>query len=156
VPGAGGRLPGRCGLIEEVESAECLLQTLSGLASVASSRPANDARHYRQARKNQLQVTDYYDPRFRGSSGLAVGFLFGSIIDYQNQVIYPSYEIVASSPGAELLQNYGLQQTECGPPNLVVLGTRRKRDRAYPNNLARPGNYEVDPTTLTSVSRLSP
>jgi hypothetical protein len=89
-------------------------------------------------------------------SGLTVGFLFGSIIDYQNQVIYPSYQIVPSSPGAELLQNYGLQQTECGPPNLVVIwGPGDSVICAYPNNLVGPGNYEVDPTTLTLVSRAS-
>jgi hypothetical protein len=88
-----------------------------------------------------------------GISGLSVGFLFGSIIDYQDQFIYPSYQIAPSSPGAELLQNYGLQQTECGPPNLVVIwGPDNSVICAYPNNLVGPGNYELDPTTLTIVS----
>jgi hypothetical protein len=87
-------------------------------------------------------------------SGLSVGLLFGSIIDYQDQAIYPSYQIEPSSPGAELLQNYGLQQTECGPPNLVVIwGPDNSVICAYPNDLVGAGNYELDPTTLTIVSR---
>lgn len=79
---------------------------------------------------------------------------FGSIIDYQQQVIYPSYQAVESSPGAQLLQNYGLQQTECGPPDLVVIwGPGNSVICAYPNNLVAPGNYELDPATLSIVSR---
>jgi hypothetical protein len=86
--------------------------------------------------------------------GLSAGLLFGSIIDYQDQEIYPSYEIAPSSPGAELLQNYGLTQTECGPPNLVVIwGPDNSVICAYPNNLVGPGNYELDPATLTIVSQ---
>jgi hypothetical protein len=87
-------------------------------------------------------------------SGLATGLLFGSIVDYQDQAIYPSYQIEPSSPGAELLQNYGLQQTECGPPNLVVIwGPDNSVICAYPNDLVGAGNYELDPTTLTIVSQ---
>lgn len=86
--------------------------------------------------------------------GATAGFLFGSIIDYQDQAIYPSYEIAPTSPGAELLQNYGLTQTECGPPNLVVIwGPDDSVICAYPNNLVAPGNYELDPATLTIVSK---
>ncbi len=86
--------------------------------------------------------------------GLTAGFLFGSIIDYQGQVIYPSYEIAPTSPGAQLLQNYGLTQTECGPPGLVVIwGPDDSVICAYPSNLVAPGNYELDPATLTIVSR---
>ncbi len=86
--------------------------------------------------------------------GLTAGFLFGSIVDYQDQVIYPSYEIAPTSPGAELLQNYGLTQTECGPPNLVVIwGPDESVICAYPNNIVAPGNYELDPATLTIVSK---
>ena len=87
-------------------------------------------------------------------SGLTAGFLFGSIVDYQDQVIYPSYQIASASPGAELLQNYGLTQTECGPPNLVVIwGPDNSVICAFPNNLVAPGNYELDPATLTIVSK---
>jgi hypothetical protein len=88
------------------------------------------------------------------TGGLTTGLLFGSIIDYQDQAIYPSYEIEPSSPGAELLQNYGLTQTECGPPNLVVIwGPDNSVICAYPNDLVGAGNYELDPTTLTIVSQ---
>jgi hypothetical protein len=87
-------------------------------------------------------------------SGLTAGLLFGSIIDYQDQAIYPSYQIEPTSPGAELLQNYGLQQTECGPPNLVVIwGPDNSVICAYPNDLVGAGNYELDPATLTIVSQ---
>jgi hypothetical protein len=86
--------------------------------------------------------------------GLGAGLLFGSIDDYQDQAIYPSYEIEPTSPGAELLQNYGLTQTECGPPNLVVIwGPDNSVICAYPNDLVGAGNYELDPTTLTIVSQ---
>jgi hypothetical protein len=86
--------------------------------------------------------------------GLGAGLLFGSIVDYQDQAIYPSYEIEPTSPGAELLQNYGLTQTECGPPNLVVIwGPDNSVICAYPNDLVGAGNYELDPTTLTIVSQ---
>jgi hypothetical protein len=87
-------------------------------------------------------------------SGLTTGLLFGSIIDYQDQAIYPSYQTLPSSPGAELLENYGLEQTECGPPNLVVIwGPDNSVICAYPNDLVGPGNYELDPETLTIVSK---
>ena len=87
-------------------------------------------------------------------SGLTVGILFGSIVDYQDQTIYPSYQTQPSSPGAQLLQNYGLQQTECGPPNLVVIwGPDNSVICAYPNDLVAPGNYELDPETLSIVSK---
>jgi hypothetical protein len=86
--------------------------------------------------------------------GASAGFLFGSIIDYQDQDIYPSYEIAPTSPGAQLLQNYGLTQTECGPPNLVVIwGPDNSVICAYPNDLVAAGNYELDPSTLTIVSK---
>jgi hypothetical protein len=86
--------------------------------------------------------------------GLGAGLLFGSIVDYQDQAIYPSYGIEPTSPGAELLQNYGLTQTECGPPNLVVIwGPDNSVICAYPNDLVGAGNYELDPTTLTIVSQ---
>ena len=84
---------------------------------------------------------------------LAAAALFGSIVDYQNQMIYPSYEVLPDSPGAQLLQNYGLQQTQCGPPNLVVIwGPDNSVICAFPNDLVAPGNYEMDPSTLTIVS----
>jgi hypothetical protein len=52
------------------------------------------------------------------------------------------------------LQNYGLQQTPCGPPDLVVIwGPDNSVICAYPNNLVGPGNYGVDPSSLTLISQ---
>jgi hypothetical protein len=83
--------------------------------------------------------------------------LYGSIIDYDDHIIYPSYEIEPSSPGAQLLQNYGLQQTQCGPPNLVVIwGPGTSVICAFPNNLVGAGNYSFDPSTLTIESLNTP
>ena len=84
---------------------------------------------------------------------LTGALLLGSIIDYQDQMIYPSYQVQPLTPGAQLLQNYGLTQTPCGPPNLVVIwGPGDSVICAYPNNLVSAGNYQIDPTTLSLVS----
>jgi hypothetical protein len=88
---------------------------------------------------------------------LSGAFLYGSIVDYQDQAIYPSYEIQPLTPGAQLLQNYGLTQTPCGPPNLVVIwGPGDSVICAYPNDVVSAGNYQFDPTTLTLVSAPAP
>ncbi len=104
-------------------------------------------------------VPYYWGGGFWGPWGLgATGYpLFGSIIDYDDHEIYPSYEIGPTSPGAQLLADYGLTQTECGPPNLVVIwGPNNSVICAYPNNLVSPGNYELDPATLTIQSLNAP
>jgi hypothetical protein len=63
-------------------------------------------------------------------------------------------DVAPESPGAQLLQDYGLTQTQCGPPNLVVIwGPDNAPICAYPNSLVAPGNYEVDPETLTLHAR---
>lgn len=86
---------------------------------------------------------------------LSVGALFGSIT--YDQIYYPSYQVEPNSPGAQLLSAYGLQQTPCGPPGLVVIwGPDNSLICAYPNTVVAPGNYEVDPTTLTLISATSP
>jgi hypothetical protein len=104
-------------------------------------------------------VPYYWGGGFWGPWGLSgTGYsLFGSIIDYDDHDIYPSYEIGPTSPGAQLLADYGLTQTECGPPNLVVIwGPNNSVICAYPNNLVSPGNYELDPATLTIQSLNTP
>jgi len=64
-----------------------------------------------------------------------------------------AYIAEPDTPGYTLLENYGLTQTPCGPPNLVVIfGPDGSEICAYPNNLVAPGEYSVDPTTLTLVS----
>jgi hypothetical protein len=84
---------------------------------------------------------------------LASAALFGYIADSQDQVYYPSYQVEPDSPGAQLLQNYGLQQTPCGQDNLVVIwGPDNSVICAFPNDTVGPGNYDLDPTTLSLVS----
>ena len=86
-------------------------------------------------------------------AALSTAVLFGTIVDYDNQVIYPSYQVQYDSPGAQLLADYGLQQTPCGPPDLVVIwGPGNAVICAYPNASVAAGNYEVDPATLTLTS----
>jgi len=66
----------------------------------------------------------YWGGGFWGPFALAAltgALLFGSIADDQNQIVYSSYQVEPDSPGAQLLQDYGLQQTDCGPDNLVVI-----------------------------------
>jgi hypothetical protein len=85
---------------------------------------------------------------------LTAAIAFGAIDDDQAQIAYPSYEVEPDTPGALLLQNYGLQQTPCGPPGLVVIwGPDNSVICAFPNDNVGPGNYELDPTTLTIVSQ---
>jgi hypothetical protein len=95
----------------------------------------------------------YWGGGFWGPLALS-GALFGSIVDDQDQLIYPSYQVEPDSPGAQLLENYGLAQTPCGQQNLVVIwGPDNSVICAYPNDLVAAGNYELDPTTLTLVSQ---
>jgi hypothetical protein len=96
----------------------------------------------------------FWGPWAYGVAGLV---LYGSIVNYPQQLIYPSYQIQPSSPGAQLLENYGLTQTECGPPNLVVIwGPNNSVICAYPNNLVSAGNYGLDPSTLTITAEGTP
>jgi hypothetical protein len=85
-------------------------------------------------------------------AGLTDALLFGSINDDQAQLDYPSYQVQPDTPGAELLQDYQLQQTPCGPPDLVVIwGPDNSVICADPNDSVAPGNYQVDPATFTLV-----
>jgi hypothetical protein len=85
---------------------------------------------------------------------LAGAILFGAINDDENHITYRSYQVEPDSPGAQLLQNYDLQQVPCGPDGLVVIwGPDNSAICAFPNTLVAPGNYELDPTTLTIVSQ---
>lgn len=64
-----------------------------------------------------------------------------------------SYVATSGSPGAKLLQAYDLTQTPCGPPNLVeIYGPDGSEICAFPNALVAPGQYDVDPDTLTLYS----
>jgi hypothetical protein len=64
-----------------------------------------------------------------------------------------AYIVANGSPGAKLLQAYDLRQTPCGPPDLVeIFGPDGSEVCAYPNALVAPGQYYVDPATLTLYS----
>jgi hypothetical protein len=95
----------------------------------------------------------YWGGGFWGA--LAIGAtsaaIYGSIV--ANNMTYTSYQAEPSSPGAKLLASYRLTQTQCGPPNLVVIyGPNNSVICAYPNNLVSAGNYSIDSQTLTIVS----
>jgi hypothetical protein len=63
------------------------------------------------------------------------------------------YQVTPSSPGAQLLANYGLTQTDCNQPNLVdIIGPDGSEICAYPNDEVGPGQYNVDPSTLSLIS----
>ena len=64
-----------------------------------------------------------------------------------------AYMVAPDSPGAQLLQEYGLTQTPCGPPNLVeILGPGASEICTFPNDHVAPGVYRIDPQTLTLIS----
>lgn len=96
----------------------------------------------------------YWGGGFWGA--LAIGAtsaaIYGSIVS-ANQT-YTSYQVQASSPGYTLLSNYHLQQTQCGPPNLVVVyGPNNSVICAVPNDVVAAGNYNLDTSTLSLTSQ---
>ena len=85
--------------------------------------------------------------------GATSAAIFGSIVNSSTQQTYTSYQVQPSSPGATLLSNYGLTQTQCGGPNLVnIYGPNNSAICAYPNNTVSAGNYSVNASNLTIVS----
>jgi hypothetical protein len=99
-------------------------------------------------------VGSYWGGGFWGpfAVGAASAALMGNVM-YQNQN-YSSYAVSSGSPGATLLSNYGLQQTTCGPPNLVVIyGPNFGVICAFPNNLVSAGSYAVNTNNLTLQSQ---
>ena len=82
------------------------------------------------------------------TSAAVFGYIYG-----QNNQQYVSYQVQPNSPGAQMLMNYQLTQTQCGPDNLVVIyGPNNSVICAYPNNLVSAGTYSLDPSTLTLSS----
>jgi hypothetical protein len=88
-----------------------------------------------------------------GVTSAAVGAaVYGSIVAHNTT--YTSYQVQPSSPGATMLSNYHLTQTQCGPPNLVVIfGPNNSVICAYPNDLVSAGNYNLDTATLSLTSQ---
>lgn len=63
-----------------------------------------------------------------------------------------AYAVQQGSPGADLLAQYGLQQTGCDQPNLVsIYGPDGGQICAYPNDQVSPGAYHIDPATLSLI-----
>jgi hypothetical protein len=78
--------------------------------------------------------------------------LFGAIEDSQDGYAYDSYRVEPDTPGADLLNDYGLEQVACGPPGLVdIWGPDGSIVCAQPNDSVAPGDYEVDPQTFTLI-----
>jgi hypothetical protein len=85
--------------------------------------------------------------------GATSAAIFGSIVNSTTHETVTSYQVQPSSPGATLLSNYGLTQTQCGGPNLVnIYGPNNSAICAYPNNTVSAGNYSVNTSNLTIVS----
>lgn len=84
--------------------------------------------------------------------GATTAAVYGSLVA-PNNVTVTSYQAQPESPGAKLLSSYGLTQTPCGPPNLVVIyGPNNSAICAEPNARVAAGNYSVNTSTLTIVS----
>ena len=98
----------------------------------------------------------YYGGAFWGAYavGAATAIAYGSVVA-ANNVTITSYQVVPQSPGAKLLTSYKVPtQTECGPPNLVVIyGPNNSAICAKPNQLVAAGHYSIDTATLTLVSQ---
>jgi hypothetical protein len=90
------------------------------------------------------------EPRFWGG-----GFWGAFALNVELGAPAPAYyQVQAGYPGAQLLANYGLQQTDCNQPNLVdIYGPDGSQICAFPNDEVGPGAYSVDPATLTLVSQ---
>lgn len=85
---------------------------------------------------------------------LTTAVIYGSIVNTTTHETITSYEVQPNSPGATLLSNYHLTQTQCGPPNLVVIhGPNDSLICANPNDLVSAGTYSIDSSNLTLVSQ---
>lgn len=99
-------------------------------------------------------VPTYWGGGFWGpfAVGAATAIVMGSIV--RSNQTYTSYQVNSGSPGATLLSNYGLQQVQCGPPNLVVIyGPNNGVICANPNDRVAAGSYAVNENTLSLQSQ---
>src|SRR5271165_5624985 len=98
----------------------------------------------------------YWGGGFWGAFAICVtsAAVYGTIVNSYTHQTITSYQVQPSSPGATLLSNYHLTQTQCGPANLVnIYGPNDSAICAYPNDLVSAGNYTVDSTNLSLVSQ---
>jgi hypothetical protein len=97
----------------------------------------------------------YYGGGFWGAFAIGVtsAAVFGAIVNSTTHQTITSYQVQPGSPGATLLSNYQLTQTQCGPSNLVVIyGPNDSVICAFPNSLVAAGNYNLDSSNLSLTS----
>jgi hypothetical protein len=104
-------------------------------------------------------VPTYWGGGFWGSLAIATASaaagaaVYGSIVNSTTHTTYTSYQVEPNSPGATLLKNYGLTQTQCGPPDLVqIYGPNDSVICALPNGTVTAGDYDLDAQQLTLLS----
>jgi hypothetical protein len=95
----------------------------------------------------------YWGGGFWGPWGYgAYGPYYGTYTDTVTHEEVKSYEIAPDSPGAKVLTNYGLMQTQCGPEGLVIIyGPEKSVICAQPNTTVAAGAYQLETTDLTLV-----
>jgi hypothetical protein len=97
----------------------------------------------------------YYGGGFWGAMAIGVtsAAVFGAVVNSTTHTTYTSYQVQPNSPGATVLSNYHLTQTQCGGSNLVVIyGPNNSVVCALPNDLVAAGNYNLDTSTLSLTS----
>lgn len=97
----------------------------------------------------------YWGGGFWGPWGYGYyGPYYGTYVYSETKEEVKSYEVAPDSAGAKVLQAYGLAQTQCGPPEglVIVLGPEESVICAQPNNTVTAGTYQLDTTNLTLVS----
>jgi hypothetical protein len=94
----------------------------------------------------------YWGGGFWGPYGWGYyGAYYGSYTYSEEEL--KSYEVASDTPGAKVLANYGLTQTQCGPQGLVVIfGPENTVICAQPNTTVAAGEYQLDTTNLTITS----
>jgi hypothetical protein len=76
----------------------------------------------------------------------------GSVVDDQQHPLATTFGVERASPGAQLLQDYGLQQAVCGPPDLAIIwGPQNGVVCANPTATIVAGDSLVDPAAFTLV-----
>jgi hypothetical protein len=95
---------------------------------------------------------NYWGGGFWGAMavGATSAAIYGSIVNSANHTTYTSYQVQPSSPGATVLSNYQLQQTQCGGSGQVVIyGPSNSVICANPNSLVSAGEYNLDTSSLS-------
>ncbi|MBV8245950.1 MAG: hypothetical protein JOZ38_08525 [Candidatus Eremiobacteraeota bacterium] len=100
-------------------------------------------------------VPTYWGGGFWGGFAVASAWAvaYGTAVNTSGQTV-TSYQVQPDSAGAKLLASYKLEQTPCGPSNLVVInGPNGSVICAKPNATVAAGTYALDASNLTLVSQ---